>query len=237
MKNGIRKYTCIGCGVEVVKSCTKTVKYCTPDCYHKHGKTGRKKTGKNITCVVCNKSFYVPKYRADKAICCSADCQKKWQDKKKTIKCEVCKKDFKVSNSFVSGRRFCSMKCRDNSESVLNRLIEMNRIQQSKTSTKIERIGYEVLKKNDIHFEPQKLLFNKFCVDAFIPSINTVVQFDGDYWHGNPEFYQSLDHRQKKRVSLDASQDRYFEKCGIRVVRIWGSEILDNPQCIIDKIF
>jgi very-short-patch-repair endonuclease len=128
------------------------------------------------------------------------------------------------------------MECRNNNAGVKLKLLKMTADQQLGKMTSIEKIGYETLANHGLSFEPQKLMFNKFCVDAFIESNNMVVQFDGDYWHGNPEKYNELSPRQSKRAALDKSQDSYFAKAGVCVVRIWGSELKKDPSILIEKI-
>lgn len=238
MNNSIRKFVCIGCGKEVEKSCLKTVKYCSFPCYRKHGFTGRKKNGGQKKCVVCGKEFYASKRNLDKPSCCSIKCQNIQQSKKVSVICEVCDKEFFVSPCFAKDgkRRFCSISCRDKSPKVKQRLIEMNLMQQSNKMTSLEKIGYKTLVDNKITFVAQKLLFNKFCVDAFIEKWKIVIQFDGDYWHGNPIKYKTLDKRQNKRKQLDISQDKYMKKAGICVIRVWESEMKKNPYILIEKI-
>jgi very-short-patch-repair endonuclease len=79
-------------------------------------------------------------------------------------------------------------------------------------------------------------MFNKFCVDAYLTELNIVVQFDGDYWHGNKEKFKTLDKRQKRRSELDISQDLYMKKAGVKVVRVWESELKNNNNILIEKI-
>jgi very-short-patch-repair endonuclease len=105
----------------------------------------------------------------------------------------------------------------------------MNAIQQTMTPNKLETLGYSILDESKIDYIKQHLMFNKFCVDAYIPSKNIVVQFDGDYWHGNPNKFAHLDSRQKKRQNLDKSQDAYFKKCDVKVCRIWESDLVKDP--------
>lgn len=108
--------------------------------------------------------------------------------------------------------------------------------QQKMKMSSIEKIGYEILDEIGIPYFRQHLIGEKFCVDAFIPSNNLVIQFDGDYWHGNTEKFPVLDARQKKRVKLDISQDAYMKTCGYRVLRIWEHVInnsRDNTKNII----
>ena len=83
-----------------------------------------------------------------------------------------------------------------------------------KEPTSIEKKVYEELKTRGILFEKQKLINGRFLVDAYIPSLNLVIEADGDYWH-------SLD-RVKKR---DKTKNAYLTKCGYNMLRLSESEI------------
>lgn len=99
----------------------------------------------------------------------------------------------------------------------------------SKKPTSVEVRGYSILQALGVVFEAQKLLFGKFCVDAFIPSHNLVVQFDGAYWHGHPSTLRNgiPDPRQQSRMNYDRSQDAYLRACGCSVLRLWDFELKD----------
>ncbi len=81
--------------------------------------------------------------------------------------------------------------------------------QNSKEPTSIEKKVYQTLKETGLLFETQKLINGKFLVDAYIPSLNLVIEIDGSYWH-------SLDRVMKK----DKAENAYLKKCGYRVIRI-----------------
>lgn len=233
MKNGIREFICVGCGKLVRKSCTKTVKYCSPECYHEHREYKPKKTGEYKTCVSCGERFYVPLCRTSKAITCSVDCANEYQSRNKVhLVCDTCKKEFVRSPSFKS-QKYCSIECRNKSKEFRKRLVKMNADQNMNFPNKFETAAYKLLSDLQIDFIPQHIVGDKFTVDAFIPTTNTVIQFDGDYWHGNPVMYPNPDKRQRKRMALDVSQDAYMAKSGIRVVRIWQSDF-KNIESIID---
>ena len=83
--------------------------------------------------------------------------------------------------------------------------------------TSIEKKVYDELKARGILFEKQKLINGKFLVDAYIPSLNLVIEADGNYWH-------SLD-RVKKR---DKSKNAYLTKCGFNLLRLTETEIMSN---------
>lgn len=180
-------------------------------------------------CKVCNTTFE----GSMKSQCCSVDCGNKWQGRNKVEKsCKTCGRDYTISASFLKfgNPSYCSMDCRNNDPAMTQRLIEMNKMQQLGKTTKPERIGYGILDDLEIEYFKQHVIGNKFCVDAFVPSTNTVIQFDGDYWHGNPNRFKDLDERQAKRVKLDKSQDAYMSKCGYKVIRVWESDLLKDPQ-------
>jgi G:T-mismatch repair DNA endonuclease (very short patch repair protein) len=86
-------------------------------------------------------------------------------------------------------------------------------------------MGYSILRELEIEFLPQHTINNKFCVDAFVPEWNLVIQFDGDYWHCHPNKYSKPSKLQKKNINRDKSHDAYMAKCKIDVYRIWESDL------------
>lgn len=75
--------------------------------------------------------------------------------------------------------------------------------------TSIEMIVYQELKNRGILFEEQHIINGKFLVDVYIPSLNLVIECDGDYWH-------SLDVVQKR----DKAKNAYLTKCGFNLLRL-----------------
>ena len=95
--------------------------------------------------------------------------------------------------------------------------------QNSKEPTSIEKKVYAELKRRGLLIEIQKLINGKFLVDAYIPSLNLVIEADGDYWH-------SLD-RVKKR---DKAKNAYLKTCGFGLLRLSESEI--NSGAFVEKL-
>lgn len=87
----------------------------------------------------------------------------------------------------------------------------------SKEPTSIEKKLYDELKSRGLLFEKQKLINGKFLVDAYIPSLNLIIEADGDYWH-------NLD-KVKKR---DKAKNAYLKKCDFNLLRLWETEINDD---------
>ncbi|GAG53584.1 unnamed protein product, partial [marine sediment metagenome] len=102
------------------------------------------------------------------------------------------------------------------SKSFYHKIGTMSAIKQqsSKEPTSIEKKVYDELKARGLLFETQKLINGRFLVDAWIPSLNLIIEADGDYWHG-------LD-RVKKR---DKAKNAYLKTCGFNLLRLTETEI------------
>ena len=87
----------------------------------------------------------------------------------------------------------------------------------SRQTTSIEKKVYDYLLLKGILFERQKLIGDKFLVDAYIPSLNLVIEADGDYWH-------SLD----KVIKRDRAKNAYLTKCGFKLLRLTETEIRND---------
>lgn len=83
----------------------------------------------------------------------------------------------------------------------------------AKGPTSIERKLYKQLKKKNINFIKEHII-GKFRVDVYIPSLNLVIEADGDYWH-------SLDYVIKK----DKTENAYLKKHGYKLLRISETDI------------
>lgn len=224
----IRTITCQGCGQTVTKRLRPNQAFCSLECYRRSERPDRR-NGETVNCAYCHASFYLPRARLDNAsdyFCC-LDHQLEWQRREQdTYTCKICAAPFRWSPSRKAVNPvYCSVACRDRDPIQRERLMRMNQVQQQGNPTTPERIGYALLDSIGVPYERQFVIAGKFCVDAFVPSLGIVVQFDGDYWHGNPAKFATLDHRQQKRVRLDRSQDAYMTKCGYTVVRLWESDL------------
>ena len=99
-------------------------------------------------------------------------------------------------------------------EHKLKRNISLSKFFKSKEPTSIEKKVYDELKARHLLFETQKLINGRFLVDAYIPSLNLIIEADGDYWH-------SLDRVVKK----DKAENAYLTKCGYNLLRLSETEI------------
>lgn len=231
--NKIRTLTCISCGTVRTDHIRPHTRYCTLECYRRSTKPQRR-TGRVETCLECSAKFYVPRNRREASFCSRLCAHTRQRRTKIPVQCLTCSTRIDCSPSRV--RRFCSIKCRDGNADYVARVRVASAAAAMVFPNRFERAAYAVLDSLGIFYTPQHVVSGKFTVDAFVPSARLVVQFDGDYWHGNPSQFETLDARQSKRVALDRSQDAYMAKIGLRVLRIWESEFRRDRQAVVEVI-
>jgi very-short-patch-repair endonuclease len=211
--------------------------FCSDKCKRESIKSKRAVETFDTKCLFCGNKLTIPSCSDSKIHFCSKNHFDKWQSRKKvSFVCKVCNEPFQVSPSRTvwDNPTYCSTKCRDADPDVRIRLIHQN-AHMKRSFTSLEVKGYKLLDDMGIKYEAQKLLFGKFCVDVFVDTNKLVIQFDGDYWHGNPLKFPIPNKTQQRRMKLDKSQDAYFAKCGYKVLRIWESDFRDLTS-VRDKL-
>ena len=239
----VRVLHCNGCGEVFHGRYPKRQVFCGLECRKKYGFKPNPKKASIEPCGICETPVEVrvsarKRNKSGKFFCCPEHANQ-WQGRNKIGgKCETCGKDFLRSPSFIKRglNKFCSNSCRYKSAEFAEHMSQMVSNQQMQAANKFEKDGYALLDSLNIEYLPQHVICNKFCVDAFIPTLGIVIQFDGDYWHGNRERFKVLSKRQEKRVKLDESQDKYFHKLGFVVVRIWESDFREDVAAVKRKI-
>lgn len=84
--------------------------------------------------------------------------------------------------------------------------------------TSIEKKMQDSLRQLKIDFITHKRISNiehAYNCDIFVPSMNLIIECDGDYWH------QPYPHGKE----IDLIRSREMRERGYRVLRLWGSEI------------
>jgi very-short-patch-repair endonuclease len=235
----VRTITCEGCGATVTGHLRPGQRFCSLACYRGSAKPQRK-TGREVLCAVCGVPVYIPKSRLGlPRYFCSTEHANEWQGRNKTEHvCKTCGQTFRwpPSRTKTYNITYCSLACRDADPDRREQLIAINAAQQRLRPNHVERAGYLILDTLGIYYERQHLVGGKFCVDAFVPSADLVVQFDGDYWHGNPAAFPEPDARQRRRMALDRSQDAYMAACGYAVARFWASDITKRPEDVTAQL-
>lgn len=97
--------------------------------------------------------------------------------------------------------------------------------------SKAERQWLDKLEVSE-KFRQKTITINKkrYRVDAYDPVSNTIYEFYGDYWHGNPKVYNSLDinkHNKKLfgdlyKLTMDREND--YKNNGYNIISIWEND-------------
>ena len=76
----------------------------------------------------------------------------------------------------------------------------------------------------------------RWPVDGFCKETNTIYEFQGDYWHGNPKIYTAEDMccgiPYSKKWEKDALKRQSFEEAGYKFVTIWESDWFDIKKLL-----
>jgi G:T-mismatch repair DNA endonuclease (very short patch repair protein) len=92
--------------------------------------------------------------------------------------------------------------------------------------TSIEIKMAELLTKLGVEFEEQKVMPKQRCIpDFYIPSKNTFLFTDGQFWHSKP-----------RRQFSDARINKRLNKAGFNVLRYWEDDINHNINWVAGDI-
>jgi len=108
---------------------------------------------------------------------------------------------------------------------------------QSYTSSYEKRIA-NILEDLDIKFVQQKSCNKKYRYDFFLKDFNLYIEFNGDYWHANPnQFNENYYHPHKKILAREIWEYDNTKRVnvinnGYNFITIWESEVkkFDNQQ-------
>jgi len=151
--------------------------------------------------------------------------------------CEYCGKKMELSECFKN-QKFCSTRCHGDyilkfghAPHVMKKIKE-NRAKQTfpkkDTSIEIKIQNFLVQLKIDFLTHQYMKIKHSYQCDIFVPSMNLVIECDGDYWHGNRNIYRNekLTERILRQRELDNDRTRELIEKGFRVIRIWENKIV-----------
>lgn len=231
------KKNCKQCGNEFDSNVGINTKFCSWDCTNKWKSItykGRKLTDEwrekqnvakrdpswikegDYICERCQKEFKTnTALRSHKAYCSSVD-------EKRDVQCELCGKIFKRCRNL---KTHMLLKHDEQRNKELKKNVVIGCLKRETQKTSHAEIEF---------FDTVKLLYpdaiHKFKItecsheyDYFVPSQNLIIEYDGDYWHGNPEKFK-LTHAMKIQYNIDISNTQNAISKGYVIHRIWASE-------------
>ena len=105
----------------------------------------------------------------------------------------------------------------------------------SKKMTWPEREFKKMMDELGIKIESQKIVGGKIF-DFFEPISNTLIEIDGNYYHGDREIYEELNPMQKRNKRNDEYKDVLAKGFGYKIERIWESDLKNNYDSIKKRI-
>jgi len=128
---------------------------------------------------------------------------------------------------------------REKLKEILLKRIEINPINfNSRSKSEIEI--FEKIKKQFTNTKHSKVLRPYIC-DIFIPELNLIIEYNGDYWHCNPNKYNFDYYHELKKMSAeeiwnyDKKKIDLIKSNGYNLEVIWETEYNKNPK-LINKI-
>lgn len=109
------------------------------------------------------------------------------------------------------------------------RKLESMAKKMSNKMTAPERVFASMMDELEIKYETQKVVGRKIY-DFYIPSKNTIVEIDGDYYHGNPLIYEAkqLNKMQIRNMRNDKFKDVLAKGNGFTIERVWEYDLNNN---------
>jgi G:T-mismatch repair DNA endonuclease (very short patch repair protein) len=110
---------------------------------------------------------------------------------------------------------------------------------KAKKDTKIEIIVKDTLDGLDIKYV-KNFRCDRYIFDFYLTDFNFVIECQGDYWHGNPEYFNELNEIQLKNLERDKRKINYLQENNIKSLYLWENEIYkfktNLDKIILDKI-
>lgn len=99
-------------------------------------------------------------------------------------------------------------------------------------STETEIIVANLLKEYNIEFfEQRKIKYNSknfYVVDFLIKDTKIIIEANGDYWHGNPKIYPTLNNLQKKWKLEEQKREQNLLSLGYTIFVLWEYDLKNN---------
>lgn len=222
-------FDCRQCGKHFYDSPSMGRKYCSCECAR-----AARRNGVPCNCLTCGELFYARPGAAarQRGLYCSRACFHSGRQGIRADKrsgrykpCTQCGTLMYAHPCLLIRKRFCSRLCAQ------SHLIA----HPAQSPTRLEIGGMALLDELGVTYLPQ-VVIGRYRVDVFIPSHRTVVQFDGDYWHGYPAMFPAPNAVQRQNISRDRAHDRYMEEQGFPVIRIWEHDFTHNRSAVIDRL-
>jgi very-short-patch-repair endonuclease len=153
-------------------------------------------------------------------------------------------KKYGVPHNWIGeyGKRKCDVSTLQiYGETSVQMLANYNHYYNKKTD--IEQLFEKLLEELKIPYQCKFRIYDKEKVkfwfkeyDFLIIDTKILIEIDGDYWHGNENFFTELSDFQKSVRINDEIKETFANDRGFEVIRFWGSDVKKNIDEVKIKI-
>lgn len=93
----------------------------------------------------------------------------------------------------------------------------------------------KILNELGIQYQDQKIIGTKIY-DFLLIEKNIIIEVHGDYWHGKPEMFESLNKIQIKNKKNDVFKKIQALGMGYGYDEVWEGDLKNNRELVVDKI-
>jgi very-short-patch-repair endonuclease/predicted nucleic acid-binding Zn ribbon protein len=115
----------------------------------------------------------------------------------------------------------------------------IKKIFQKRPMNRLEKFVASILDENNIKYIYQFFLKteNGICksYDFKIKNVNLLIEIDGNYWHGGPGVEKHFYKLDEVKIN-DKIKNQLASENGYSLIRIWESDIYNQPNILIQKI-
>ena len=112
---------------------------------------------------------------------------------------------------------------------------------QWKNSSKMEKKWLDILNIDNVYRNVFIRIDGKiYKFDAYIPETNTIYEFYGDFWHGNPRKYTDDEYNLKNKITFSdlykktIDREEFLKSKGYKIISIWEDEYIKIVNKIVD---
>ena len=204
-------------------------KFCSKECKNEAYYT--KKNG--LSCIICSKDLVGRQKQV-----CSSLCRGKLSKTAQTGRKSPQERNQRISKTMTGVKKSPAtisnmIRAQRSKTHNLSYRVFNNKTTEIPMKSILVNLGYEE-KSGFIHQYHPKNAEITGIVDFYIPSLNLIIEVDGNFWHCNPKKYpKDYFHPVLKKYSYeiwnkDKSRDEEVIKLGYKVLRFWEGEFDQN---------
>jgi very-short-patch-repair endonuclease len=114
----------------------------------------------------------------------------------------------------------------------------LEKIFAKRSATDIEILMAEMLEQIGVEYHSQFFINHgkdTYSYDFKIKGAPILIEVDGDYWHGGPSTDNHVPFVNEVKEK-DALKNKVAEENGYKVLRFWGSDIIEKPFWIVQQL-